>query len=137
VRIVLATIILCGAGAGAPLAGECADQTQSGLNQCADADLKRADQELNRAYDQILRRLDKDERSKQALTAAEKAWVGFRDAECKFRADPAQQGSIWGMEHLVCLSDLTKARTKDLIAYLHCEEGDLQCPVPQDRKSVV
>ncbi len=130
-RTVLAMMIVCGAGVSAALAAECADQTQLGLDQCADANFKRADQELNRAYDDIIRRLGKDESSKQALIAAEKAWLAFRDAECKFRADPGQQGSIWGMEHLFCLRDLTKARTKDLIHYLHCGEGDLQCPVPQ------
>ena len=130
-RTVLAVMILYGAGVSAALAAECADQTQWGLDQCADANFKRADQELNRAYDDIIRRLGKDESSKQALIAAEKAWVAFRDAECKFRADPRQQGSIWGMEHLLCLRGLTQARTKDLIHYLHCDEGDLQCPVPQ------
>jgi uncharacterized protein YecT (DUF1311 family) len=125
--LAVATFLALGAGAAA---AECADQTQAGLNQCADADFKRADHGLNAVYDQILHRLGTDERSKQALIAAEKAWIVFRDAECKFRADPSQQGSIWGMEHLICLEDETKGRTKALSAYLHCQEGDLRCPVP-------
>lgn len=87
-RIVFAAMIVCGVGVSAALATECADQTQSGLNQCADANFKRADQELKGAYADIIRRLGKDESSKQALIGAEKAWVAFRDAECRFRADP-------------------------------------------------
>jgi hypothetical protein len=30
----------------------------------------------------------------------------------------------------LCLDKLTQARTKELQAYLKCEEGDLSCPVP-------
>ena len=126
--LLVATFLALSAGTAA--AAECADQTQAGLDQCADTDFKLADHALNAVYDQILRRIGTDTRLKQALIGAEKAWIEFRDAECKFRADPSQQGSIWPMEHLICLKDETEARTKALSAYLHCEEGDLQCPAP-------
>jgi hypothetical protein len=29
-----------------------------------------------------------------------------------------------------CRQELTEARTRQLDAYLHCQEGDLACPVP-------
>ena len=29
-----------------------------------------------------------------------------------------------------CLAGLTERRTKELDAFLHCEEGDMSCPVP-------
>ena len=127
---ILAVATFLAFSAGVAAAAECADQTQAGLDQCADADFKQADHALNAAYGQILERLKTDERLRQALVAAEKAGIAFRDAECKFRADPSQEGSIWPMEHLICLRDETEARTKALSAYLHCEEGDLQCPAP-------
>ena len=125
---ILAVATFLAFGAGVAAAAECADQ--AGLDQCADVDFKQADHALNAAYDQILGRLKTDDRLRQALVAAEKAWIAFRDAECIFRADPSQEGSIWPMEHLIGLKDETEARTKALSGYLRCEEGDLRCPVP-------
>jgi uncharacterized protein YecT (DUF1311 family) len=108
---------------------DCADQTQIGLDKCADADFQRADKALNEAYREVLRRLGGDEHKRQLLRAAEQTWVAFRDAECKFAVSSTENGSIYPMEYLICLEDLTNKRTKDLQAYLHCEEGDLSCPV--------
>ena len=109
---------------------DCADQTQLGLHKCADADFQRADKALNDAYREVLRRLAGDEHKKQLLRAAEQAWVAFRDAECKFAVSSTENGSIYPMETLLCLADETRERTKTIDAYLHCEEGDLSCPVP-------
>ena len=87
--LLVATFLALSAAAAA---AECADQTQAGLDQCADTDFKLADHALNAVYDQILRRIGTDTRLKQALIGAEKAWIEFRDAECKFRADPSRAG---------------------------------------------
>ncbi len=111
---------------------DCADQTQLGLHKCADADFQRADKALNDAYREVLRRLAGDEHKKQLLRAAEQAWVAFRDAECEFAVSATENGSIYPMENLICLGDQTRQRTKAVDAYLHCEEGDLSCPVPGD-----
>jgi hypothetical protein len=33
----------------------------------------------------------------------------------------------------LCRDSLTQARSKDFESYLHCQEGDLSCPVPAAR----
>jgi uncharacterized protein YecT (DUF1311 family) len=117
--------------ASAPAFGmDCADQTQSGLDKCADASFERADHALNDAYCEVLRRLGGDEHKKKLLAAAETAWIALRNAECKFAVSSTENGSIYPVEYLICLEDQTNKRTKDLQTYLHCEEGDLSCPVP-------
>jgi uncharacterized protein YecT (DUF1311 family) len=128
-RIAAAAILLAAACARCA-AMECADQTQFGLDVCANAGFERADRALNDAYREIVRRLASDVRAKQSLIAAETAWIAFRDAECAFQASSSEGGSIHPMEVSLCLEDETRRRTKDLQAYLHCVEADLSCPVP-------
>jgi uncharacterized protein YecT (DUF1311 family) len=113
-------------------AAECEDQSQTGLNRCADAAYQKADAALNGVYKDITRRLKSDTAAMQLLVTAQKAWLGFRDAECAFVNSANAGGSIYPMVYAQCLERLTKARTGDLRAYLKCGEGDLGCPVPNE-----
>lgn len=125
------SVAICFSIATAPAAAmDCADQTQLGLDKCADAAFQRADHALNAAYRDVLRRLGDDKPKKDLIAASQRAWVAFRDAECKFAVSSTEGGSIYPMEYSLCLEGETQKRTKDLQAYLHCEEGDLSCPVP-------
>ena len=114
----------------AAYAYDCADQTQRGLDVCADAAYKKAEAGLNGAYKDILRRLKDDGDKTKLLIAAQKAWLGFRDAECAFSASGVMGGSIYPMVVSLCLEEVTKARIKGLSVYQKCEEGDTTCPVP-------
>jgi uncharacterized protein YecT (DUF1311 family) len=127
---ILSVAICFSIAAGPAAAMDCADQTQLGLHKCADADFQRADKALNDAYREVLRRLGDDKYKKNLIAASQRAWVAFRDAECKFAVSSTENGSIYPMENLICLADETRKRTKAIDAYLHCEEGDLSCPVP-------
>ena len=49
-----------------------------------------------------------------ALLAAQRAWLAYRDAECRVEGYEFRGGSAEGMAHAQCLADLTKARTKEL-----------------------
>ena len=111
-------------------AQECADQTQMGLDQCASAAYKKTDAKLNAVYRQIVARLAGDADTKARLVTAQKAWIAFRDAECKFRAGNAEGGSIYPMLVIQCRDALEQKRIEELSAQLECEEGDLSCPVP-------
>jgi uncharacterized protein YecT (DUF1311 family) len=110
-------------------ADDCPYQTQSGLNRCAEDVYKKADEALNAAYKEITRRLKDDAETARLLTAAQKAWIAFRDAECTFANAENAGGSIYPMVYAGCLSRLTKARTKELESYLKCEDDALGCPV--------
>lgn len=106
------------------------DQSQIGLNICADADFKAADAKLNKTYGTVVKRLAGDADTRKLLQVSQRAWIAFRDAECHFRTDLNKDGTIYPMLVAGCRQELTEARTKQLDAYLHCQEGDLSCPVP-------
>jgi len=106
------------------------DESQTGMNICADADYKAADAKLNQTYGRIIKRLSGDRDTTKLLQASQRAWIAFRDAECSFQTSASREGSIHPMEVAICLRNLTEERTKALDAYLHCSEGDPSCPVP-------
>ena len=119
------------AGPAGAVPPKCNDQsTQADLDVCADQEFKAADIALNRAYSEIQKRLADDAGGKKRLTVAQKAWIGFRDAECDFQTFNSRDGSIYPMIVSECLTAMTGKRTEALKVYLNCEEGDLTCPVP-------
>ena len=126
---ILAAASLLAIGSWRAEATDCPDQTQIGLDQCADRAFQKADRALNEAYREILRRFGDEAHAKQLLVVAQKAWIAFRDAECAFAVSGSEGGSIYPMEYSLCLEDQTKKRTKELQAYFHCSDGDLACPV--------
>lgn len=93
-------------------ADPCPDaHTQLAMNVCADAQYKKADAELNRAYQQLVRASGG---SDAKLKSAQLAWLKFRDAECDYEASMYEGGSIMPMIYSFCLRDVTAARTKQL-----------------------
>jgi len=130
----LATLILAAplfAGV-AHAADDCANASdQATLDECAGKDFEASDKKLNDAYKQITDRLKDNAPSKKLLVDAQRAWVTFRDAECNFQGGPPETaGSVRPMVVANCQAGLTEKRLKELQSYLHCEEGDLDCPVP-------
>ena len=104
--------------------------TQTDLNLCADQAYRKSDAELNTAYRTVTERLKDDQTTLAKLQSAQKAWLFFRDAECAFSSGGTTGGSDYPMVLSQCLDKLTQTRTKELRAYLKCEEGDMSCPVP-------
>ena len=109
----------------------CADATdQATMTACADRAYKKSDGELNRTYQAVTARLRDAQPLADKLVSAQRAWIAYRDAECRFSSANVEGGSAYPMVVSTCLDDLTKARTETLKGYLACEEGDLACPVP-------
>jgi uncharacterized protein YecT (DUF1311 family) len=110
---------------------DCANSSdQATMNQCAGQDFKAADKELNTVYQQITKRLKDNPDGKKLLVSAQRAWVGFRDTECKFSASGVAGGSVYPLIYSNCMTSVTKVRVEALKEYLKCEEGDMSCPVP-------
>jgi len=110
---------------------DCANASdQATMNQCAGQDFKAADKELNTVYQQITARLKDNPEGKKLLVSAQRAWIGFRDAECKFSSSGVTGGSVYPWVYSSCLTGVTKVRVEALKQYLKCEEGDMSCPVP-------
>ena len=105
-------------------------QSQTQLNVQADAAYHKADQELNRTYQQILKEYRTQTVFLQSLKAAQQRWIQFRDAEMKARYPAANSQLEYGSFFPVCYSngmeELTKARTKQLRLWLTgIPEGDM------------
>jgi uncharacterized protein YecT (DUF1311 family) len=92
-------------------------QTQAAMNAEARADFKRADAELNKTYEAVLKKLPDDE-SKQKLKQSQRAWLAFRDAEAAFAADEAHGGSMAPTLRYETMAELTEQRIKQLKSHL-------------------
>jgi uncharacterized protein YecT (DUF1311 family) len=129
-RLLLLLIMLAWTQTSSVRAGDCGDtMNQLAMNECANRAFQKADAELNDLYRDFERRVT-DPQSQKLLTAAERAWVTFRDAECTFSTASSTGGSVHPMAFSVCLERLTAARIGDFKRYLQCDEGDLSCPFP-------
>lgn len=93
------------------------------INYCADKAYEAADKELNAAYAAALkvvrsRDLEKPYDAKsfeEAVRSAQRAWVAYRDAECKgVVAQVWTNGTGSASAILGCMTDKTVQRTKEL-----------------------
>ncbi len=103
--------------------------TQADMNVCAAKAHELADKQLNSLYQQYRQRLAADDQ--QRLTIAQRAWIGYRDAACRFETAQVSGGSIFPTIWLQCLTGKTENRIKELQKLLQCQEGDLDCPALQ------
>jgi uncharacterized protein YecT (DUF1311 family) len=95
----------------------CSDaDTQAAMNVCAGQEYRTADAALNRAYQQLVAKLEPDE--KLQLKEAQTAWLKYRDTNCDFVADQYKGGSIRPMILGLCLADVTRTRTTELKAQI-------------------
>jgi len=101
-------------------------QAQSELNICSGLEYQRADKQLNQVYNQVRAQFSPTPR--QQLILAQRAWISFRDANCKFAASQFEGGTMAPFMANTCLEKLTKKRTSELDSYLQN-----QMPLPTSR----
>jgi uncharacterized protein YecT (DUF1311 family) len=94
-------------------------QTQTEMNAAAAADYAKADKELNKVYQQIMKKYAKDALFIKHMKGAQQAWVNFRDAEFrrqfpKFMNGQKEYGTMFSLDRSTFLTELTEARTKTL-----------------------
>jgi len=87
-------------------------QTQAEMNDCAGREYKKADAELNQAYQKLVAMLDSDDKAQ--LKDVENTWIKYRDANCNFVADQYKGGTMRPMTLGFCLADITRNRTAEL-----------------------
>ncbi len=104
-------------------------RSQAELSDCAGAELKRADAELNRVYQQLLSKAGGNSAAAQKIRVAQRAWLAFRDAHiAELWPNAANLGSAHSMCVNQALGELTKERLKMLQHMLAAEEGDVCRP---------
>src|SRR5690242_20567761 len=112
-----------------PMAAQADDcskaRTQTEMNICANHELEQATATINNLYKETMAKYDAE--GQALLRKSERAWIAFRDAECEFRTSGSKGGSIWPMMHAQCLTELTRARIKQLEQATNCQVGDLSC----------
>jgi uncharacterized protein YecT (DUF1311 family) len=113
ILVVTAATFLVAASNAHAAEQDCANEkTYMEMTMCAGAKFQQADKKLNATYKALLPKLD--ENGRNTLKEAQRAWVKFRDAECKYRASPSEGGAIWPMEEASCSTSLTLDRINDL-----------------------
>lgn len=103
-------------------------QTQLQLNKQACDDYKKADVEMNGAYQAILREYRGEPSFVTALRKAQLAWIRYRDAQVEsiYPGDARQYGSVNPMCRCNQLASITRERTKLLNQWVGgLEEGDV------------
>jgi uncharacterized protein YecT (DUF1311 family) len=121
--MMILALLLAAAGQAPQL--DCKDpQTQSAMTECESLRFKRADAALNRQWaitkaavarqDGDYGANDKRGTDSAALLASQRAWLAYRDAECKIEGFAMRGGTGEPMLVAGCMADLTQARTKQL-----------------------
>jgi uncharacterized protein YecT (DUF1311 family) len=72
-----------------------------------------ADKELNVVYQKL--KSEREGSDREHLIEAQKAWIRFRDLNCKFKSqDSGNGGVITNKLRIACLIEATEERTKEL-----------------------
>ena len=88
-----------------------------------------AESALGVVHEAVKKRLDAEGRV--GLESAQSAWEAFRVAECTFRTQWTEGGSVRPQLLQLCRAQLAQERVAQLKFFLTCEEGDLTCPPAQ------
>lgn len=103
--------------------------TQSELDQCASANLQKADAALSDFVASYQQRLSPEQLT--LFQQAQAAWEQFRRASCQFAVSGVMGGSIYPMAFNYCMASKAQERLEELEKLANCEEGDAVCPVPR------
>lgn len=139
----MAGLLLVAASSAWAADGSCYEkaQTQADLTECSAESLKSADGALSDVYREILVRLSGDPTAQKALTQAQRAWMDFRDQECRFATLRVPEGSGGAMALNECRARVTRNRVSDLRDALTCAATApdaptaAECAIPANARS--
>ena len=126
-------LALCPGTVSAPCQAESGGETTLGMNQCLAREADAWDVVLNRQLPRLMTRAREVDAANQTddnsgglaldsaaetLRSAQRAWIVFRDAECRHNYAIWGQGSFRAIAHSACRLDLTARRVVDFHARL-------------------
>jgi uncharacterized protein YecT (DUF1311 family) len=114
-KLMIALLLISGAGSAYALDCKNAANTLE-MNQCADIEQKQVEQKLNAVYQKTLKEFGgaDDAGTKAALINAQRAWVKFREADCKAEYKKWEGGTIRSVMFSGCMQDRAQKRIKEL-----------------------
>ena len=110
--------------AGLARAAEAGDQGDPPLScggstvemvECINANTAQWDKRMNAAYQQVLK--DAGDQQRDQLRAAQRLWVQYRDANCRYYA--LGEGTIASIEASDCARSMTETRARELEGLRH------------------
>ncbi|MDH7801716.1 uncharacterized protein YecT (DUF1311 family) [Rhizobium sp. AN70] len=122
-HVAAALLFLAAGPAFADDAPDCTSpQTQTDMTICAGQEYDKADKQLNAEYQKVRKQLaerdksaeESDKGATDALIAAQRAWVAFRDANCEAFGFQARGGTMEPMLVSSCLADMSSKRADEL-----------------------
>jgi uncharacterized protein YecT (DUF1311 family) len=130
-RLFPAALVLLVAVAGPAAAEDDIDcvntMAQQDMNICAERDFEAADAGLNAMWKDARAAAKADDAEQpddlkgadEALVAAQRGWLTYRDGQCKLAGFEARGGSMEPMLVSGCMADLTRRRTEELKEYVN------------------
>ena len=118
ILLLLFSAALAQAGPDDPVENACyeADYSQQAMTRCAGDAFERADKALNAEWAKVVAAYKGDKDAEKLMLEAQRAWLKYRDAHCELAAFDSKGGSIWPMLVSGCRADLTRQRTRELVA---------------------
>ncbi len=104
-------------------------QTQMEMNEQAKREYDQADRELNKVYQQILKKYSKNYKFIKNLRTAQRLWVEFKIAEVAVKfpetEDPyLSYGSVFPLCYYNFMRDITASRTETLRQWIEVQKPD-------------
>jgi len=92
---------------------QCMDKASStvAMSSCIGAETTLQDERLNRAYKQLLAKLEAS--PQKNLRDVQRQWIAYRDGNCKFHVQ-ASGGTMAQLEGVLCVMDMTRERAAEL-----------------------
>lgn len=101
----------------------CKGETTAEMKQCTAKTFKKADDELNKVYRELMSKLA-DEGHKASLKTAQQSWLKYRDSNCDFEAYLNRGGTIYSVVVSDCMTKMTASRTKEMKGEIQELEGN-------------
>lgn len=110
----LSLFALAMVAAGSPAQSDvCPGNTTPEVNACLGSEYSQADMDLNKYYKAAIQQLRTQfsEDAVRELISAQKAWITYRDSECRAIRDKHRGGTIASSMEASCLIRTTRLRT--------------------------
>jgi uncharacterized protein YecT (DUF1311 family) len=106
--------LLLSACAGSAFALDCKNAVSTPeINECASVEQKKVEDKLNKVYQQVIKSIGEAD-TRKALVEAQRAWVQFREADCKAVYEQYKTGTIRTVMYIGCMQQHAEVRIKNL-----------------------